>query len=82
MTASSLACVGCRDLFGAALPLFDNDYLTAAVVPAIGTDVMNHVRLAASIAGHQDRHVLDKVVPPPVALAVAADPLFWQRSHR
>jgi hypothetical protein len=26
--------------------------------------------------------VLDKVVPAPVALAVAADSLFRQRSHR
>ena len=67
MTASSMACVGIRDLFGAALPLFDDDHLPTAVVPAIWTDVMNHVRFGASVAGHQDRHVLDEVVPAPVA---------------
>jgi hypothetical protein len=82
MTASSLKCVGCPDLFGAAFPLFDDDHLAAAVVPAIWTDVVDDVRVATGIAGHQDRHVLDKVVPAPVALAVAGDSLFWQRSHR
>lgn len=82
MTASSSSCVEDRDLFGSASSLFDDDHLATTVVPAVWTDVMDHVWLAAGVAGHQDRHVLDIVVPAPVALAVAADSLFWQRSHR
>lgn len=82
MTASSMTCDGNRDLFGAALPLFDDDHLATAVIPTVGTYMMNHVRLGAGVAGHQDRHIFDEIVPAPVALAVAGDSLFWQRSHR
>ena len=82
MTASSWLCPENRDLFGAALSLLDDDDLATAVVPAVWTDVMNHMRIAAGVAGHEDRHVLDKIVPAPVALAVAANTLFWQRAHR
>src|SRR4051812_13438850 len=81
MTASG-ECAGSGDLLGAALPLFDDDHLAAAVITAIRADVMDHVRLAAGIAGDEDRHVLDEVVPPPIPLTVAGDSLFWQGSHR
>jgi hypothetical protein len=82
MTASASSCVEDRELFGATPSLFDDDHLAPAVVATIRTDVMIHVRLAAGVAGHQDRHVLDEIVPAPVSLAVAGDSLFWQRSHR
>jgi hypothetical protein len=77
MTASSTVCPENRQLLGAALSLFDHDHLSAAVVAAVGTDMVNHVWLATGVAGHEDRHVLDEVVPAPVALAVAANSLFW-----
>jgi hypothetical protein len=82
MTASSNACVADRDLLGAALPLFNDDHLAAAVVTAIWTHMVDHVWLATGVAGHEDRHMLNEVVPAPVALAVARDSLFGQRSHR
>jgi hypothetical protein len=82
MTASSCSCVEVRDLFGAALSLFDYDHLAPAVIAAARTDVMNHVWIATRVAGYKGRHVLDEVVPAPVTLAVAGDSLFWQRSHR
>jgi hypothetical protein len=82
MTASSRSCVEVRDLFGAAPSLFDHDHLAPTVITAVRTDVMNYVRLGTGVAGHEDRHVLDEVVPAPVTLPMAGDSLFWQRSHR
>src|SRR5918994_1512692 len=67
--------------FGPAPALFDDDYLAATVVPARRADVMHDMRLAAGIARHQHRYVLEIVVTPPVALAVAGDPLLWKCSH-
>lgn len=65
------------DLLGAATPLFDDNDLPPAVVPTRRTDVMNHVWRATGIAADQNRHVLEEIVAPPVALTMAGDPLLW-----
>jgi hypothetical protein len=43
---------------------------------------MHHVLLAAGIARHQHRYVLEEIMTPPVTLAVAGDALLWKCSHR
>jgi hypothetical protein len=64
-------------LFGTAPAFLDDDHLTAAVVPTRRADMMNHVLLAAGVARHQYWHVLEEIMTPPVALAVARDALLW-----
>src|SRR5687768_6857058 len=68
-------------LFGTAPPLLDDDHLTATVVPTCRADMMHHVLLAAGIARHQHRHVLEEIMTPPVALPMAGDALLWKCSH-
>src|SRR5918998_289152 len=68
--------------FGTASALLDDDHLTATVVPARRADVMHHMRLATGVARHQHRYVLEEIMTPSVALAVARDALLWKCSHR
>ncbi|MEZ4565316.1 MAG: hypothetical protein R2853_21575 [Thermomicrobiales bacterium] len=69
------------DLLSAPAALLDNEHLATTVVPAGRADVMHHMRLTAGIAIHENRNVLQVVVPAPVALAVAGDSLLWQCAH-
>jgi hypothetical protein len=65
-----------RRLFGAPSALLDHEDLTPAIVAAGRADVVHHVRRAAGVAVHEDRDVLEVVVPPPVSLAMPADSLL------
>jgi hypothetical protein len=69
------------ELLGAPAALLDDEDLAATVVPAGRADVMHHMRLAAGVAIHEDRYVLQEVMPAPVALAVTGDSLLWQCAH-
>ena len=61
--------------------LLDDKRLAASVVPTGRADVMHYVRLATGVAIHEDRYVLQIVMPAPVALAVTGDSLLWQCAH-
>jgi hypothetical protein len=68
------------DLLLAALALFDLDHLPAVVPAAAWADVMRSFELLAVPASDEVNRG-KKDVPAPIALAVAADALFRQRSH-
>jgi hypothetical protein len=69
------------NLLSAPAALLDDEDLAATVVAAGRADVMHNVRLAAGVAIHEDRYVLQEVMPAPVALAVTGDSLLWQCAH-
>jgi len=84
--ADEAACPAARlrlrlELLGAPAWLLDDKHLATAVVTTGRANVMHNVRLSAGVAVHEDRNVFQKVMPAPVALAVAGDSLLWQCAH-
>jgi len=67
-------------LLFATTALFDLDYLSPVVPPAIRANMVRALELPAVAALHKVNRRQENVAPP-VALAMAANSLFGKRAH-